>query len=142
MSFCSGLFQEHLMRKLGLQLNPFSFDNHLKITLLFGRKRPKKHRFWQLYFINHVKNSESSPTAKIFSHLEDIMPTNSFYYQSKDFGPFFVFNRQKTFRLPIVIQQIHLFAIYHGFDQINRFFGKMSTYNPRSFPHYSVFDIS
>ena len=36
--------------------------------------------FWQLYFINHVKNSKSSPTSKIFSHLEDIMPTNNLYY--------------------------------------------------------------
>ena len=52
---------------------------HLKITLFFGRKRHKKYRFWKLYFENHVKNSKSSPIAKIFSHLEDIMPNKHLY---------------------------------------------------------------
>ena len=70
MSFCSGLLQDHLVKKLGMQLNPFSFDNHLKITLFFGLNRPKKDRFWQLYFINHVKNSKSSPTANFFLSLK------------------------------------------------------------------------
>ena len=43
-----GTFSGTFGEKIKSELNPFSFDNHLKITLLFGRKRPKKDRFWQL----------------------------------------------------------------------------------------------
>ena len=75
-----GTFKGTFGEQIRSVAHPFSFDNHLKTILFFGRIRPKKDRFWQQNLRNHVKNIKSSPNMNIFSYFGDNLPTNNLYY--------------------------------------------------------------